>query len=249
MPTVNMLEARSTLLRLVGAVESGAEKVIIIARNGRPAAKLVAIKPAQTGKRIGGSPKASSSSPTRSTLMMKPRSPRCSPGNPSEAAARHPHRPPRRPSPCHCVCSRTTPALRNTAIRLSWFDICVGAILIPQAEHPMELFIFARFHSREGQQDAVAAALRDVIPPTRAEPGCRAVEAYRSTRDPLLFYIHSCWKDEAAFDHHAELPHTVQFLKHVQPLIDHPLDVTRSRPIGYLQQSCHRGVSPEQAQR
>jgi quinol monooxygenase YgiN len=113
----------------------------------------------------------------------------------------------------------------------------------------MELFIFARFHSRKGQQDAVAAALRDVIPPTRAEPGCRAVEAYRSTRDPLLFYIHSCWKDEAAFDHHAELPHTVQFLKHVQPLIDHPLDVTRSRPIGYLQQSCHRGVSPEQAQR
>jgi len=43
MPTVNMLEARSTLLRLVGAVESGAEKEIIIARNGRPAAKLVAI--------------------------------------------------------------------------------------------------------------------------------------------------------------------------------------------------------------
>ena len=131
MPTVNMLEARSTLLRLVGAVESGAEKVIIIARNGRPAAKLVAIKPAQTGKRIGGSPKASSSSPTRSTLMMKPRSPRCSPGNPSEAAARHPHRPPRRPSPCHCVCSRTTPALRNTAIRLSWFSTCGRALFDP----------------------------------------------------------------------------------------------------------------------
>jgi quinol monooxygenase YgiN len=96
----------------------------------------------------------------------------------------------------------------------------------------MELFIFARFHAREGQQDAVAAALRDVIPPTRAEPGCRAVEAYCSTRDPLLFYIHSRWEDEAAFDRHAGLPHTVRFLTHVLPLIDHPLDVTRSRPIG-----------------
>ncbi len=53
MPTVNMLEAKSTLSRLVEAVESGAETEIIIARNGRPAAKLVAIKPAQTGKRIG----------------------------------------------------------------------------------------------------------------------------------------------------------------------------------------------------
>ncbi len=53
MPTVNMLEAKSTLSRLVEAVEFGAETEIIIARNGRPAAKLVAIKPAQTGKRIG----------------------------------------------------------------------------------------------------------------------------------------------------------------------------------------------------
>jgi prevent-host-death family protein len=48
-----MLEAKSNLSRLVEAVETGAETEIIIARNGRPAAKLVAIKPAQTGKRIG----------------------------------------------------------------------------------------------------------------------------------------------------------------------------------------------------
>jgi len=53
MPIVNMLEAKSTLSRLVEAVESGAETEIIIARNGRPAAKLVAIKPASRGKRIG----------------------------------------------------------------------------------------------------------------------------------------------------------------------------------------------------
>jgi prevent-host-death family protein len=53
MPTVNMLEAKSSLSRLVEAVETGAETEIIIARNGRPAARLVAIKPSQTGKRIG----------------------------------------------------------------------------------------------------------------------------------------------------------------------------------------------------
>ena len=53
MPTVNMLEAKSNLSRLVEAVETGAEAEIIIARNGRPAARLVAIKPAAIGKRIG----------------------------------------------------------------------------------------------------------------------------------------------------------------------------------------------------
>lgn len=39
--TVNMLKAKSTLSQLVEAVESGAEKEIIIARNGKPAARLV----------------------------------------------------------------------------------------------------------------------------------------------------------------------------------------------------------------
>jgi prevent-host-death family protein len=53
MPVVTMLEAKSNLSRLVEAVESGAEREIIIARNGRPAARLVAIKAAATGKRIG----------------------------------------------------------------------------------------------------------------------------------------------------------------------------------------------------
>jgi prevent-host-death family protein len=53
MPVVNMLDAKSNLSRLVEAVESGREAEIIIARNGRPAARLVAIKPVRAGKRIG----------------------------------------------------------------------------------------------------------------------------------------------------------------------------------------------------
>ena len=53
MPTVNMLEAKTHLSKLVDSLESGQETEIIIARNGRPGAKLVAIKPASRGKRIG----------------------------------------------------------------------------------------------------------------------------------------------------------------------------------------------------
>ena len=94
-----------------------------------------------------------------------------------------------------------------------------------------ELFIFARFHAREGQEEAVAAVMREMLGPVRAEPGCMAIEVYRSTRDPRLFYIHSRWVDDAAFEVHCELPHTVLFVGRVQPLIDHPLDVTRTRPM------------------
>ncbi len=95
----------------------------------------------------------------------------------------------------------------------------------------MELCIFARFHAREGKEDAVATAMHDMRGPVRAEPGYLAIRCFRSTRDPRLFFIHSRWIDEGAFEIHAALPHTVQFLERVQPLIDHPLEVIRTRAI------------------
>lgn len=96
----------------------------------------------------------------------------------------------------------------------------------------MELFIFARFHARAGNEGAVAEALLDVLAPSREEAGCLSIHAFRSTRDSQLFYIHSRWKDDAAFENHAGLPHTVRFVARVEPLIDHPLDVTRAGQIG-----------------
>jgi len=96
----------------------------------------------------------------------------------------------------------------------------------------MELFIFARFHARPGSEGAVSAALRDVLAPTREEPGCLGIHAFRSIGDQRLFYIHSRWTDEDAFEGHARLAHTVRFVERVEPLIDHPLDVTRAERIG-----------------
>jgi len=53
MTIVNMLEAKSNLSRLVEAVENGTETEIIIARNGRPAARLVSLEQKVQGQRIG----------------------------------------------------------------------------------------------------------------------------------------------------------------------------------------------------
>ena len=53
MATVNMLDAKSNLSRLVEAVESGAESEIVIARNGKPAARLVAIRAKGSTRRLG----------------------------------------------------------------------------------------------------------------------------------------------------------------------------------------------------
>ncbi len=54
MRLVNMLDAKTTLSRLVDAVETGVESEIIIARNGKPAAKLVPVTaPKSKGVRLG----------------------------------------------------------------------------------------------------------------------------------------------------------------------------------------------------
>jgi prevent-host-death family protein len=52
MRTVNMLDAKTNLSRLVEAVESGDESEILIARNGKPVARLTAVK-RDVSKRIG----------------------------------------------------------------------------------------------------------------------------------------------------------------------------------------------------
>lgn len=53
MQTVNMLEAKTTLSRLVESLEQGEAREIVIARNGRPAARLLPLADSPVGKRIG----------------------------------------------------------------------------------------------------------------------------------------------------------------------------------------------------
>jgi quinol monooxygenase YgiN len=94
-----------------------------------------------------------------------------------------------------------------------------------------ELFIFARFNSRKGRENLVSSLLSKEVAAAREDPGCLAHQAYHSTRDPNLFFIHSRWVDEAAFEAHLKMQHTILFAKNVEPLLDHELHVTRARPI------------------
>ncbi len=53
MKTVNILEAKSTLSKLIDAVETGREKEIVIARHGRPVARLTKIDEGGSIMRLG----------------------------------------------------------------------------------------------------------------------------------------------------------------------------------------------------
>lgn len=91
----------------------------------------------------------------------------------------------------------------------------------------MELGIIGEFRARPGNEAAVEAAIRNVIPMSARESTCLGIRAYRSRRDAALFFIHSRWTDEAAFEVHALLPHTVEFLTTVAPLLTHEVEVAR----------------------
>ena len=53
MNPVNVLEAKNQLSRLLECVESGREREIVIARHGRPVARLVPLDEQPVGRRIG----------------------------------------------------------------------------------------------------------------------------------------------------------------------------------------------------
>ena len=90
----------------------------------------------------------------------------------------------------------------------------------------VKIFVFARLHARPGKRDELHRAMFEVQGPTRQETDCLSYGGFHSVRDPDEFYIHTRWKDIAAFEHHAELPHTVRFVETVEPLLDHPFKVT-----------------------
>ena len=54
MATYNVLEAKTRLSKLIEAVESGAESEVVIARNGKPAVRIVPLaKPQRKPVRLG----------------------------------------------------------------------------------------------------------------------------------------------------------------------------------------------------
>jgi len=92
----------------------------------------------------------------------------------------------------------------------------------------VEIFIFARAHALPGREAEVERAIRQVLPETRKEPGCLGAHAYRSVKDASLFYVHSRWRDEVAFDLHTRLSHTVRFVETLEPLLDHEFVAART---------------------
>ncbi len=96
----------------------------------------------------------------------------------------------------------------------------------------MSFHFIVRFEPKPGREAEFREALFRVTEPARAEPGCIASNVFESLREPCVFAIHSEWTDEAAFNLHSQLPHTLRFLEEAKELLTHPVQGLRTRPIG-----------------
>lgn len=96
----------------------------------------------------------------------------------------------------------------------------------------MSFHFIVRFEPLPGKEAAFRDELLRVNGPSRAEPGCLSFEVFESLRDPSVFAVYSEWIDDASFDLHASLPHTVRFLAAAETLLTHSVQGLRLRHIG-----------------
>src|SRR5215472_8989598 len=82
--------------------------------------------------------------------------------------------------------------------------ICGG---LEKAGLPVECVVIAQYRVRAGEEEKVEAALRQMVAPTRAEPGNLDYQVFRDPTDPALFVLFERYAGEEAFEAHRASPH------------------------------------------
>jgi len=93
------------------------------------------------------------------------------------------------------------------------------------------MHFIVRFQPQPGKEREFREELLRVVGPSRAEAGCLNIHIFESLQEPFVFAIHSEWTDEAAFELHARLPHTVRFLTAAKAILTDPVEGLRAREI------------------
>jgi quinol monooxygenase YgiN len=96
-----------------------------------------------------------------------------------------------------------------------------GKGVAAQEEERVEFVVIAQYRVRSGEEDKVAAALRHMVAPTRAEPGNLDYQIFRDPADPALFVLFERYADAAAFEEHKASEHFATWLAgQVLPSLD-----------------------------
>ncbi len=81
-----------------------------------------------------------------------------------------------------------------------------------------QIRLIARVVAQDGKQEQVREALRNMLAPSRSEPGNRYYEMYES-HEGHRFLANELWESEAALNAHFATPHSQQLSAALKPLI------------------------------
>ena len=73
--------------------------------------------------------------------------------------------------------------------------------------------------AKPGEGDALAGILRDMTPPTMAEPKVKLFLPYRSPTNPLLFFVFELYADESGWAAHEATDHFKAAVKELLPRV------------------------------
>lgn len=71
----------------------------------------------------------------------------------------------------------------------------------------MTFTVIATWVAREGEEEAVEQAIRSLVEPSRAEPGCLSYLPHRLQDHPRSFVLVEQYENEAAYAAHTESDH------------------------------------------
>jgi quinol monooxygenase YgiN len=75
----------------------------------------------------------------------------------------------------------------------------------------MAYVVTAKWTAKEGEEEAVARAIAQLVEPSRAEPGVILYQPHRDPEDPRIFFFYEQYDDTAAYEAHGSSEH---FQKH-----------------------------------
>ena len=85
---------------------------------------------------------------------------------------------------------------------------------------PKKKVIVARVVVKEGQEAAFISVASTLVEATRKEPGCLFYTLYQSPLDTKSFIFYEEYKDQAAFDAHANSDHFKAFAGAIGDMLD-----------------------------
>ena len=87
--------------------------------------------------------------------------------------------------------------------------------------------VITRIVTQPENVEEVEAALRGLVEPTRAEPGCIHYELLRNITDPTDFTYIQEWESGEAFEAHLDTEHTKKIARKLTQLIKMMPDIRR----------------------